>query len=508
MPINYEDLLQWKKNSSKDMKENNIKEDDFKVEVNDDIKGENSIKEINQDKNILIKKESILRGKEDYNIDYESENDNRYNFNISRASEKKELKEELGNISSNAIETKEKEPSKEINPEFLNENKGINSEAVSSNIIKDNNQKVEKEEINLNKNPNQDLNNDKKEEKKKEEKEEKEEKKEENKENKDNNQKENNDSNSNNNEQNSSLGEEQLMNQIMNNIENQEKSKRSRHIQIKLENNIVVGFVPKDLITEFQVTKEGEEEIIPFKRDFSIYEKILKREVPPNPIIKKFNKDEIKIKEDYVLMENLEERDIIPELYEDNDEDIKYLEKSLERSIDKSFDKSYEKSFNASINQSYNQSINQSYNQSYNQSITQSYLDNSLTGNRSKLGLSSGRGIIQKLHKAFSESICENINEFEDDIDEKDDDKENNDKSKDVDYESDEEGKENEDSKSKGAFYDDEEREMEDEKDNDENKNEEEEEAYEDKNEEEEIDEDRIEEESNHEDDNKEEKQD
>ena len=80
---------------------------------------------------------------------------------------------------------------------------------------------------------------------------------------------------------------------------------------------------------------------------------------------------------------------------EENDEDIKSLEKSLERSIDKSFDKNYERSLNMSVNQSNNQEINQSYNQS----MTQSYMENSFNRNSGKFG--TGGGLIQKLHKFF-----------------------------------------------------------------------------------------------------------
>ena len=202
-----------------------------------------------------------------------------------------------------------------------------------------------------------------------------------------------------------------MVNQILINLEKEEKSKRSRHITFKLENNIVISFKNEELITNFDVIKEGQEDIIPFKRDFNLYLKILKRKVPPHPIIKNFEKNDIKVNKDYVLMENLDEQQIIPELYEENEEDIKSLEKSMERSIDKSFDKSYERSVNMSVNQSYNQSINQSYNQS----ITQSYMDTSFNKNNSKLGLggSSGGGLIQKLNKVFNESISEDKNEFE-----------------------------------------------------------------------------------------------
>ena len=193
------------------------------------------------------------------------------------------------------------------------------------------------------------------------------------------------------------------MNQIINNAENQEKAKKARRIQFKFENNITIHFSPNNLITDFEVTKDdGEEEMMPLRRDFALYEKILKRGVSPYPILKKFNQNDIKINKEYVSVENLEEKDIVPELNIENEEDIKELEKSLEKSIDKSFDKSYEKSFD--------KSNNQSINQSYNQSLTISYYDN--------YSSATGRGIIQKL-KDFSDSVVVGGSKNEDQEDNK-----------------------------------------------------------------------------------------
>jgi hypothetical protein len=129
-------------------------------------------------------------------------------------------------------------------------------------------------------------------------------------------------------EDNTTIGEELLVKQIVSNSEKQEKAKSSRHISFKLENNVIISYKIDELITDLVVNKEGQEDAIPFKRDFNLYEKILKRKVPPNPIIKKFDKNEIKTRTDYVLMENLDEQEIIPELYDENEEDIKSLEKS------------------------------------------------------------------------------------------------------------------------------------------------------------------------------------
>ena len=67
----------------------------------------------------------------------------------------------------------------------------------------------------------------------------------------------------------------------------------------------------------------------------NLYKNELKM-VKPKPIIKTFLSKDIKINHNYTLVENLQERQILPELYDDfEEEDIKSLEKSLERSVDK-----------------------------------------------------------------------------------------------------------------------------------------------------------------------------
>ena len=97
------------------------------------------------------------------------------------------------------------------------------------------------------------------------------------------------------------------------------------------------------------------EETFPLNHSFSLYEKILEKSPLPIPSIKKFEKSEIKFDNNYILRENLKEKDIIPAIYTENEEEVKYLEKSLEKYVDKSFDRSYEKSFdksNLSLNES------------------------------------------------------------------------------------------------------------------------------------------------------------
>ena len=252
------------------------------------------------------------------------------------------------------------------------------------------------------------------------------------------------------------LDEEILVDKYVSKIENEQKEKSKRHISINEEKNIFINFKPEDPVTDIKIKKQGEEDLVPFERDFNLYQKILKSSIKYNPSIKKFDKNEIKIDPDYKLAEFLEEKDIIPELVEDNDDDIRSLEKSMERSIDKSFDKNYERSLNLSVNQSNNQSINQSYNQSY--------MDNSFR-NSGKFGNSTGGGLIQKLNKMFD--INEDKSEYEENENEESQNDKDEETNKDKDIEEIEENEEEENH--------DEDKNEEDEKEKDEEKVEEEE---------------------------------
>ena len=53
-------------------------------------------------------------------------------------------------------------------------------------------------------------------------------------------------------------------------------------------------------------------------------------------VIKKYEKNEIRVDPNYTLAEFKEEKDIIPEIIDDNEEDIKSLEKSFYSSSSKS----------------------------------------------------------------------------------------------------------------------------------------------------------------------------
>jgi hypothetical protein len=135
--------------------------------------------------------------------------------------------------------------------------------------------------------------------------------------------------------------------------------------------------------------------------DLDNYKKILKNKNNIKPIIKKYDKSTIKINKDYKNTEFLSEKDIIPDLYEEEEDDIRSLEKSLERSIDKSFDKSYDKW--------YGQSFNDKLNEASGNDISNSNLNDSYNNN-------TGRNIINQLQEMFV------VDEEQNEENEKDDD--------------------------------------------------------------------------------------
>ena len=166
-----------------------------------------------------------------------------------------------------------------------------------------------------------------------------------------------------------------LIKQIINKKEKQ-KSKKERHIKFNLENNLYFHYNQKSSLFDYYEIYNNNNELLPLKDSkfyLNAYMKLIKNAKDIIPCIKKFNKNEIKINEKYRNVENFEEKDIIPDLYEEDDEDIKSLEKSLENSIDKSFDKNYEKVFsqyyidkdnNVSLKDLSSSSLNKSKNRS------------------------------------------------------------------------------------------------------------------------------------------------
>ena len=174
--------------------------------------------------------------------------------------------------------------------------------------------------------------------------------------------------------------------------------KKNRRININLEKNLYYHYKVQSSVDDYYEVYNKKEELLKVDKDkinLDNYINDLKNTKKKKSSIKPFNKDTIKISKDYKDAENLSERDIIPDLYEEEEDDIKSLEKSLERSIDKSFDKSYDKWYGVSLNDKINEVSNESNNLS-NSNINESYNNN------------AGRNIINKLQEMFIEEVDEN----------------------------------------------------------------------------------------------------
>ena len=129
---------------------------------------------------------------------------------------------------------------------------------------------------------------------------------------------------------------EQNDNQKINNQKIEIKPKRN--IEINLDKNLRFEYQKDSLLEDYCLVynKENKEQKTIFM-DLDEYMKKLKSSLTPKPCIKKFDEKSIKFNDKYILAENLREEDIIPDLYEEDDEDIKSLKQSLEKSIDKIF---------------------------------------------------------------------------------------------------------------------------------------------------------------------------
>ena len=210
-------------------------------------------------------------------------------------------------------------------------------------------------------------------------------------------------------EEKNKLNPSNQQNSIIKKLNDESKNKikeakmKDNHIIINLDKNIYYHYKIDSCLDDYYEVYNKNDEFINLNRkkkiDLDNYMKILKNSKNLLPSIKKFDKSKIKIKEDYKECENLSEREIIPDLYEEEEEDIRSLEKSLERSIDKSFDKSYDKWYGQSLNDKLNeQNVNESYNTS-NSNINDSYSNN------------NGRKIINQLQEMFIEEVDEEQNE-------------------------------------------------------------------------------------------------
>ena len=195
---------------------------------------------------------------------------------------------------------------------------------------------------------------------------------------------------------------------------NKEKkiNKKNRRIQINLDNNIYYHYQKESCLDDYYETYNKNFELINLdsknkKMDLDNYMKMIKSKKNLIPCIKKYDKNSIKIALNYKECENLSEREIIPDLYEEEEEDIRSLEKSLERSIDKSFDKSYDKWYGQSLNDKIEGTISDSFNTS-NSNMNDSNVNN------------TGRKIINQLQEMFIEEVDEEQNEENEKDDKKD----------------------------------------------------------------------------------------
>lgn len=122
---------------------------------------------------------------------------------------------------------------------------------------------------------------------------------------------------------------------IKNSITKSSLNKPKKHISFNFNKNIYIKFGKEDLITESQITDQDGQICEHVEKNMDLYNIELKT-VKPKSIIKRFFKNEIKINTEYVNVENLPERQILPDLYDEFEEqDLKSLEKSLEKSVDK-----------------------------------------------------------------------------------------------------------------------------------------------------------------------------
>ena len=170
------------------------------------------------------------------------------------------------------------------------------------------------------------------------------------------------------------------------------KNKKDRRVTIEKEDkNVYFKFLKDGIINACQVKKglSGDWEPFKPKKEEDIFDSRIVFNY--KSIIKKFDKNEIKIDKDYKYRENMEEREILPDFYDDEekaeiiDEAINELAGSLRSSIDKSTDASKnDELLRSSINYSYNQSLRNSL----------------MTSNNNE-----GQGIINKLKAAFEASL-------------------------------------------------------------------------------------------------------
>ena len=75
------------------------------------------------------------------------------------------------------------------------------------------------------------------------------------------------------------ISDEIKIKEIKSKIQKQKNPKKSIRIKINIDNNIIIGYIPQNLITEFAIVKDSTElldKTSPLNHSFSLYEKIMK----------------------------------------------------------------------------------------------------------------------------------------------------------------------------------------------------------------------------------------
>ena len=113
-----------------------------------------------------------------------------------------------------------------------------------------------------------------------------------------------------------------LIDQIINKANLEEKNKKNRKIIFELEKNEYINYKSK-------------EKVIKNDKKMEYYFTLLKSKIKLNPIIKNFEKKEIRINNNYILNENLEEYEMLGDLYNIFYlKDINDLDNKLKNNID------------------------------------------------------------------------------------------------------------------------------------------------------------------------------
>ena len=113
-----------------------------------------------------------------------------------------------------------------------------------------------------------------------------------------------------------------IINEIINKADLEEKNKKGRKIKFDFDKNVYINYNQK-------------EKILTDNKKMDFYYTLLKSKIKINSIIKNFDKKEIKINKEYELNENLEEYEILGDLYNIFYlKDINDLDKKLKQNID------------------------------------------------------------------------------------------------------------------------------------------------------------------------------